>query len=134
MRGRETILASRRRIRCRGCGNGNSGRPSHGSTTSTATATWFAPAKRGIGAGKINGPGGKIDPGETPLQSAIRESQEELHITPLDPVKMGELWFAMTHIPDIHCHVFMARKWEGEPTETEEAVPLWTPIAENSVR
>jgi len=86
--------------------------------------------KRGIGAGKINGPGGKIDPGETPLESAVRESQEELHITPLNPVKMGELWFAMTHIPDIHCHVFMATEWEGEATETDEAVPLWTPIPE----
>ena len=86
--------------------------------------------KRGIGAGKINGPGGKIDPGETPLESAVRETQEELHITPLNPVKMGELWFAMTHIPDIHCHVFMATEWEGEATETDEAVPLWTPIPE----
>ena len=34
--------------------------------------------KRGIGAGKINGPGGKIDPGESPLQCAIRETREEL--------------------------------------------------------
>ena len=25
--------------------------------------------KRGLGAGKINGPGGKIDPGETPQQA-----------------------------------------------------------------
>ena len=86
--------------------------------------------KRGIGEGKINGPGGKIDPGETPLESAVRETQEELHVTPLNPVKMGELWFAMTHIPDIHCHVFMATEWEGEATETPEAVPLWTPVGE----
>ena len=34
--------------------------------------------KRGLGAGKINGPGGKLDPGETPLQAAIRETEEEL--------------------------------------------------------
>ena len=85
---------------------------------------------RGIGAGKINGPGGKIDPGETPLESALRETREELHVTPLNPVKMGELWFAMTHIPDIHCHVFMATEWDGVATETAEAVPLWTPVGE----
>ena len=28
--------------------------------------------KRGLGAGKINGPGGKIEKGETPMQCAIR--------------------------------------------------------------
>jgi len=43
----------------------------------------------GIGQGKVNGPGGKIDPNETAEEAIIRECQEELHITPLDPVKMG---------------------------------------------
>ena len=37
--------------------------------------------KRGLGAGKINGPGGKIDPGETPMEAVMRETLEELHIT-----------------------------------------------------
>ena len=83
---------------------------------------------RGIGQGKINGPGGKIDPGETPEQCVVRECQEELHITPLEPVKMGELWFAMSDMPDIHCHVFMATDFEGVPTSTDEAIPLWTDI------
>jgi len=86
--------------------------------------------KRGIGAGKINAPGGKIDPGESPVQSAVRECQEELHVTPLDPVKMGELRFVMSDLPDIHCHVFRAARWEGTPTETEEATPLWSPLSE----
>ena len=36
--------------------------------------------KRGLGAGKINGPGGKIDPGETPEQCAVRaEPHPTLH-------------------------------------------------------
>lgn len=82
--------------------------------------------KRGHGAGKVNGPGGKIDPGETPLQSAIRETIEELHITPLEPRKLGELWFAMSDCPDILCHVYRAENFTGTPTETDEAVPLWT--------
>ena len=81
---------------------------------------------RGIGAGKINAPGGKIDPGESPLEAAVRETREELHVTPVDPSKMGELSFAMSDIPDIFVHVFLARGCEGEPKETEEAVPLWT--------
>ena len=84
--------------------------------------------QRGIGAGKVNGPGGKIDPGESAFQSAVRETQEELLITPKHVEKRGELFFAMSDIPDIHCHVFVARDFEGVPTETPEAIPLWTPL------
>jgi 8-oxo-dGTP diphosphatase len=85
--------------------------------------------KRGLGAGKINGPGGKIEPGETPLQAVIRETQEELCITPHAPRKLGELWFSMSDCPDILCHVFRADNFTGTPTETDEAIPLWTPLA-----
>lgn len=84
--------------------------------------------KRGLGAGKINGPGGKIDPGETPLEAAIRETQEELLVTPIQPRKLGELQFSMSDCPDIHCHVYRADDFSGTPTETDEAVPVWTPL------
>ena len=30
--------------------------------------------KRGLGAGTINAPGGRLEPGETPLEAAIRET------------------------------------------------------------
>ena len=82
----------------------------------------------GIGEGKVNGPGGKIDPNETPLEAILRECQEELHITPTNPQKVGELLFDMTHIPNIHCHVFIASEYEGTPTATREANPLWTDL------
>jgi 8-oxo-dGTP diphosphatase len=84
--------------------------------------------KRGLGAGKINGPGGKIDPGETPLEAVIRETQEELLITPYGSRKIGELWFAMSDYPDILCHVYRADDHDGTPTETDEAIPLWTAL------
>jgi 8-oxo-dGTP diphosphatase len=84
--------------------------------------------KRGLGAGKINGPGGKIDPGETPLQAAIRETQEELMVTPHAPRKLGELRFSMSDCPDILCHVYRADDFSGMPTETDEAVPVWTAL------
>jgi 8-oxo-dGTP diphosphatase len=84
--------------------------------------------KRGLGAGKINGPGGKIEPGETAEQGAVRETQEELGITPLDPKHHGELWFQFSDGLALHAHVFRATAWEGEPMETDEAVPQWTPL------
>ncbi len=86
--------------------------------------------KRGLGAGKINGPGGKIDPGETPLQCVVRETEEELLIRVKDPVKVGELHFVMSDVPDILCHVYRASDFEGRPTETDEAIPLWVPVEE----
>ena len=84
--------------------------------------------KRGLGAGKVNGPGGKIDPGETALEAVIRETREELHVTPHNPRKVGELWFNMSDCPDILCHVYRAEDHDGVPTETDEAVPLWTAL------
>jgi 8-oxo-dGTP diphosphatase len=84
--------------------------------------------KRGLGAGKINGPGGKIDPGETSLECAIRETQEELGVTAFEPVKHGELWFQFVDGLALHVDVFRATRWEGEAIETPEAIPLWTPL------
>lgn len=86
--------------------------------------------KRGLGAGKINGPGGKMDPGETPLECAVRETQEELGITALDGVKHGELWFQFVDGLALYVDVFRATRWEGDPIETPEAIPLWTSLSE----
>ena len=81
--------------------------------------------KRGLGAGKINGPGGKIDPGETAEQCVVREVQEELKITALDPRPCGEVKFQFTDGYSVHVFVFLATEFEGTPTETDEAAPLW---------
>jgi 8-oxo-dGTP diphosphatase len=84
--------------------------------------------KRGLGAGKINGPGGRIDPGETPLEAAIREVEEELCVTPTGVRGCGELRFQFLDGLSLHGYVFTATDCDGEPRETEEATPLWTQI------
>ncbi len=86
--------------------------------------------KRGLGAGKINGPGGRLEPGESPLEGAVREVQEELRITPLGLRFAGEHSFQFVDGYSIHVHVFIASDYEGTPVETDEAVPLWFPLDE----
>ena len=84
--------------------------------------------KRGLGAGKINGPGGRLEPGETALECAIRETREELGITPTDVCPAGVLRFQFTDGLSIHVEVFTATDCAGTPHETDEAAPLWTAL------
>ncbi len=84
--------------------------------------------KRGLGEGKVNGPGGRIEPGESPLQGAVREVQEELVVTPTGVREAGFLRFEFTGGFSMSVHVFVASGCEGEAQETDEAVPMWTPI------
>lgn len=84
--------------------------------------------KRGLGAGKINGPGGRIDAGESPRTAAIREVQEELRVTPTGVEQRGELRFQFADGFSIYGYVFAASDCLGEPTETDEAVPMWTRV------
>jgi 8-oxo-dGTP diphosphatase len=84
--------------------------------------------KRGLGAGKINGPGGRLHAGETPLEAAIREVIEEVSVTPHDISECGELSFQFVDGYSIHVHVFRAAGCTGEACETDEAIPLWTPV------
>lgn len=86
--------------------------------------------KRGLGAGKINGPGGRLEPDESPRACAIREVEEELLVTPTGVDKRGELLFQFTDGLALHCTVFIASGYEGEPQETDEATPRWTPVDE----
>ena len=84
--------------------------------------------KRGLGAGKVNGPGGRLESGETFKACAIREVQEELHVTPVHPTKVGQHAFQFVDGYSIFVHVYRASNLIGNPEETEEAVPFWCDI------
>lgn len=86
--------------------------------------------KRGLGAGKINGPGGRLEPGETPAEAALRETREELCIQAHEPILRGELHFQFVDGYSLLCSVFTSSEFEGDPTETDEATPLWTAVSE----
>ncbi|MBR9680522.1 MAG: 8-oxo-dGTP diphosphatase [Candidatus Altiarchaeota archaeon] len=81
--------------------------------------------KRGLGAGKINGPGGHMDEGESPEEGVTREVKEELKIQIKNPKYSGMLEFINDGKLAFLCYVFTTYEFEGEPTETDEAIPLW---------
>ena len=84
--------------------------------------------KTGLGAGKVNGPGGKLEPGETPRQCAHRELEEELSITTEQLTPVAQLRFLMSNYHDIECLVFFADGFSGRPLESPEARPFWCPL------
>lgn len=84
--------------------------------------------KTGFGQGKVNGPGGKIEQGETPEQAAIREVEEEICVTPVAPSLRGLLRFQFRDGLAIRCRVYVAAQWIGQPCETEDAKPFWCAI------
>lgn len=86
--------------------------------------------KRGLGAGKINGPGGKLEAGETPLDCALREVEEEVGVRATGVRTMGEIRFQFVDGLTIWGYVFRADDCEGTPVETDEAIPRWFPFAE----
>lgn len=88
--------------------------------------------KRGFGAGRYNGFGGKVNPGEAVEACAKREVREEAGVTVDSLVKVAELIFNFSHKPDWNClvHVFLSSDWTGEPLESEEMKPSLFSIKE----
>lgn len=81
--------------------------------------------KTGLGKGKVNMPGGKVDPGEHPEECAVRECQEEVGITVSDLEYCGQHSFQFVDGYSIHVRVYRTRAFEGRPRETREARPMW---------
>ena len=85
--------------------------------------------KARFGANKYNGFGGKVEDGETIVEATVREMREEtgVDVRPEDLVRVGHLTFLFPYQPDWEqvVHVYLARRWQGLPQETDEMVPAW---------
>ncbi|XP_056391581.1 oxidized purine nucleoside triphosphate hydrolase isoform X2 [Hyla sarda] len=82
--------------------------------------------KRGFGAGRWNGFGGKVQEGETIEEAAKRELWEESGLTVDILHKIGNIKFEFvgsTELLDVH--IFRADEFKGEPTESDEMRPEW---------
>jgi 8-oxo-dGTP diphosphatase len=71
-------------------------------------------------------PGGKIETGERPEQTLIRELKEELGITVSDAC-LAPLTFASHAYPDFHLlmPLYVCRRWEGTVTALEGQKLVW---------
>lgn len=83
--------------------------------------------KRGFGAGRWNGFGGKVEGGESIEEAAKRETFEEcgVVITEMEKVGIHEFEFAHDRGNILEVHVFRVSEWTGELIETEEMRPQW---------
>ena len=82
--------------------------------------------KRGFGAGKWNGFGGKLEPDESAEDAARREVREEVGVDVSELVRAGTLEFVYP-LEDrtLEVSVFRATGYSGEPIETDEMRPEW---------
>lgn len=87
--------------------------------------------KRGFGAGRWNGFGGKVSHGETIEDAARREMQEEAGIELKNLDKVGVIEFEFQGNPEIlEVHIFRSDDFLGEPMESEEMKPQWFHVDE----
>ncbi len=82
--------------------------------------------KRGWGAGRWNGFGGKVEKNESIEAAAKREVSEECGIHEIDLEKMGTVVFEFEDgTQSAEAHIFRSSRFGGMPTESEEMRPQW---------
>jgi 8-oxo-dGTP diphosphatase len=71
-------------------------------------------------------PGGKVEPGERPEDTLIRELREELAIV-VSEACLAPLTFASHAYPDFHLlmPLYVCRRWDGIVTAREHAKLAW---------
>lgn len=61
----------------------------------------------------------------------IRETQEEIHVTPIEYEKVGQISFVEFYKgkkTNLSFHLYLAYEWDGEPAESDEMNPEWFDI------
>lgn len=86
----------------------------------------------GLGVDRLVAPGGKLEPGESPVDAAVREVREEVGIEVLarDLVPIAEIAYPFLDRPHVSqfSWAFTASVWAGEPRASAELEPQWYPL------
>ena len=89
--------------------------------------------KKGLGLGNIVGLGGKLEPGETAVDAAVREIEEESGLTVAASAltALGVLTYLFPHREawSQESSVFVCSDWSGTPRESNELNPVWFDVA-----
>ena len=89
--------------------------------------------KKGLGMGNIVGLGGKLESGETAVDAAVREIEEEsgLVVTASALTELGSLTYLFPHREEWsqESTVFVCEEWSGTPRESDELNPVWFDVA-----
>ena len=86
--------------------------------------------KTGHGQGRVNGPGGKLDAGESLTACARREVFEEVGLQVARPQCRAELRFVELDGSQWLGYAFTADQFSGQLIETPEAKPFWCDVEE----
>jgi 8-oxo-dGTP diphosphatase len=86
--------------------------------------------KTGFGKGNIVGIGGKVEKGETPIEAAVREVEEEVFIRPSNLKLAGVMDFYFPYVDspldwNQRVFVYTAKSWTGNAAESNEISPQW---------
>lgn len=103
-------------------------------TSSAGPQVLLGRKKTGLGAGKVVGLGGHVEPGESAGQAAAREVKEESGVL-VQPDALRHAAYVEFRFParprwDQAMDVFTATDWHGEPAESAEISPQWYAITQ----